>query len=425
MKKQTISLIEREMERFLEQRERISRKLNRLLKRYEKALMQESNMTNSNSLSTNSSSSSYTSSDAINSKSGVEPNKLEEIKEQIDIMKSNIEYLQDQIAECQTNIIQLDEAKDGTDYYSLENLVLTIGSIDEAKFMIRKFLNLVLNKGVLAAQKEYLNNELEYELNQLEKDFNVQQNLVQQIIQSGQISEELAKQILANSESSKALPTNNNLNLLNECNDNFEIDEIILAPIMDDSSSESEEDEEITRMVEQDTNQLKSYENLISPVSSNNQNSNSQLDSSYKARQMITSGPQDLLFVSTSTSNASTEINIKTSQTIKIISPLPGLIQQSSRIDSKSYTKIPEIIDPKKSNIDCSNIPMSKSVIVQSVDRNNSRMTRSSISRHNSKDSVMSMSPPGSPNYKRMSSRDDNVFNRLTSETKQSPKPEQ
>lgn len=37
----------------------------------------------------------------------------------------------------------------------------------------------------------------------------------------------------------------------------------------------------------------------------------------------------------------------------------------------------------------------------------------------------MSMSPPGSPNYKRMPSRDDNVFNRLTSETKQSPMPEQ
>lgn len=406
------------MERFLEQRERISRKLNRLLKRYDKALMQESN------LSSNSSSSSTASTDAINSKSAIEPNKLEEIKEQIDIMKSNIEYLQDQIAECQTNIIQLDEAKDGTDYYSLENLVLTIGSIDEAKFMIRKFLNLALSKGVLAAQKEYLNSELEYELNQLEKDFNVQQNLVQQIIQSGQISEELAKQILINSESCKTLPTNNNLNLLNECNDNFEIDEIILAPIMDDSSSESEEDEEITRLVEQDATQLKSYENLISPVSSNNQNSISQFDNSYKARQVITSGPQDLLFVSTSTSNASTEINIKTSQTIKIISPLSNLIRPSGRIDSKSYTKIPEIIDPKKPNIDYSNLPMSKSVIVQPVDRNNSRMTRSSISRNNSKDSVMSMSPPGSPNYKRISSRNDNVFNRLTCETKQSPKPE-
>lgn len=249
------------MERFLEQRERISRKLNRLIKRYEKTVTFENglgctsvNMSNSNTLSTNSSSNSDATSD-INSKSssGIDSDsisKAEELKEQIDIMKSNIDYLQDQIAECQTNIIQLDETRDGSDYFSLENLVLAIGSVEEAKFLVRKFLNLALNKGILAAQKEYLNNELEYELDQIEKDYNTQQQLVQQIINSGQISEELAQQILLNHSQSFSnnqnknqinnnmncsMNTNqNNINLINSCcNDNFEIDEIILAPMID------------------------------------------------------------------------------------------------------------------------------------------------------------------------------------------------
>lgn len=72
-------------------------------------------------------------------------------------------------------------------------------------------------------------------------------------------------------------------------------------------------------------------------------------------------------------------------------------------------------------------IPMSKSAIVTAADRANfGRMSRSTISRQNSKDSVLSeSSPPESPFHKRTGSiRDENVFNRLTSETKQSPMPE-
>lgn len=296
--------------------------------------------------------------------------------------------------------------------------------------MIRKFLNLALNKGILASQKEYLNTELEYELDQLEKDFNVQQQLVQQIINSGQISEELAQQILLNTNQSCTNNTNAkpvNMNLINGCcDDNFEIDEIILAPMIDDSTSESEDDEEITRMVESDTNRLKSYENV------NTSANHSENSSMYKARQMTTSGPQDFLYVSTTTNSTTppppAPINDKE---IPLNLQFPTILQQTSRIDSKSYTKIPEIVNESnriRVNIDeipPINIPMSKSVIVTASDKANfNRMTRSSMSRNNSKDSVMSMSPPGSPNYKRVSSRDDNVFNRLTSETKQSPLPE-
>ena len=87
---------------------------------------------------------------------------------------------------------------------------------------------------------------------------------------------------------------------------------------------------------------------------------------------------------------------------------ITNLATQVSRICSKSYTKIPEILNPNDTkitlnntlintsinantksstaNLNNINIPMSKSVIVTSSDNANyKRMTRSSMSRQNSK----------------------------------------
>lgn len=262
VKKQAISLIEREMERYLEQREKISRKLNRLIKRLNKAQHQENSihstsqtnrmtLSKENLLSMTSSTSiaiqpttmistedNSTTSD-LNTKSTTScfeslPSKIDELKEQIDIMKSNIDYLNDQIAECQTNIIQLGDSKDGGDYLLLENHVNSINSLDEARFVLKKMLILALNKGVVAAQKEHLNNQLESELDQIEKDYNVQQELVQQIINSGLITNEFAQQILSNScfSEENGAPIGFFNGHLNGGADNFEIDEIILAPVL-------------------------------------------------------------------------------------------------------------------------------------------------------------------------------------------------
>ena len=257
-KKQTIGLIEREMERFLEQREKISRKLNRLEKRLGKVITLEQNkdansLTSSNLTNTisNSTSSDMADSVYVKSASGL---KIDELREQIDIMKSNIDYLQDQIAECQSHIIQLEEAKDGSDH-GVEKLINTINTFEEAKFILKKFFMLALSKGIVAAQKEYLNNELEYELEQFERDYNVQQQLLQNMINS---SPSNTNGVITNNGDhhiSTSISVNNtNMNANNDfCNDNYEIDEIILAPRMDDSSSESEDDEEITRLVNNQT----------------------------------------------------------------------------------------------------------------------------------------------------------------------------
>lgn len=253
-----------------------------------------------------------------------------------------------------------------------------------------------------------------------------------------------------------------------------------------DSTSESEDDEEITKLVESDINHLKSYENVINPLtptaatgtttskkpldadqlmdrqmqgqqtnqllsaqqqqhmnfnsssSSTNSSTNGETGG-YKARQLITNGPQDFLYVSTTNDSASINgtittdgsvngdtccliapsINAATDSRQAMVSSTSNLVQ-TSRICSKSYTKIPEIVNESnrvKINVvepssrggttvakqpqqqqqpvdstattntyDLNNIPMSRSVIVTSSDKNNfNRMTMSSISRHNSK----------------------------------------
>lgn len=144
---------------------------------------------------------------------------------------------------------------------NLEGLIHTINSIDEAKFMLKKLAMLALNKGITAAQKEYLNNELECELEQIEKDYYVQQQIVQQIINSGEISNECVQQLLLYNQPITTTNTQQNSNDPTQprmlCNngsvngsfmmngggsggysasgagDNFEIDEIILAPMID------------------------------------------------------------------------------------------------------------------------------------------------------------------------------------------------
>jgi hypothetical protein len=85
------------MERFLEQREKISRKLNRLVNRLARKM--EVSLCKKAKI------------DQTEDDSSALDTKIDELKDRIDVMKSNVDYLQDQIAECQTNIINLEELK--------------------------------------------------------------------------------------------------------------------------------------------------------------------------------------------------------------------------------------------------------------------------------------------------------------------------
>jgi len=308
---------------------------------------------------------------------------------------------------------------------------------NESKYFIKKLLVLALNKGINAAKKEYLCNELKCELDQFERDYNTQQDLLKTILNNNY-----------NGESNSGCNTNNNNNSntnnpldqssgqhFKDCFDNyfkaqdnntsnnnnsnfnnFEIDEIILAPQLEDSSTESEdEDYNPAGLQHKQRNPLDNTE-LMTSISVN-------LDTSVKVRQLV-SKPQDLLYcpygglVDAGSLQASTTItttqtvlrkepNLKeiSTNTLMTSSEYSGGSQASRRICSRSYTKIPELLQQnsengneekdegvkktgtnRMSNLNLSSIPMSKSVIVTASDSSNyKRMTRSTMSRQTSK----------------------------------------
>ncbi len=413
------------MERFLEQREKISRKLNRLTDRLKRRIAATDYIFEPIERRN----------DSLPTEIDVANTKIDELKDRIDVMKSNVDYLQDQIAECQTNIIQLDELKDGNDYVNLESFIETITTLNESKYFIKKLLVLALNKGINAAKKEYLCNELKCELDQFERDYNTQQDLLKTILNNNYNGEsndsvknnsfdqpfnQLFKDCFDNYFKSQ------NNNIKNEKNnfENFEIDEIILAPQLEDSSTESEDEDYTPTGIKQQSRRLSTNTDLLPSVSIN-------LDTSIKVRQLV-SKPQDLLYchyaalentnnippttpigttphISHTTHNK--EDNLKEISTNTLMNSSEFTLA-SRRICSRSYTKIPDLKQQdfengngcgkekdektptttvitttnRESNLNLNSIPMSKSVIVTASDSSNyKRMTRSTISRQTSK----------------------------------------
>lgn len=320
LKKQTIGFIEKEMEQYLDQRDKISRKLNKLKLQQEK----------------------------ISSKITADldatltfESQLLQIKEKIGTATSNIDYIQRQIEQCQTSIIQLDEVKDGF-ALGLMNLIEPISSVKEAQFFLKKSLNLALDKGVLAAQNQYLNNQLEYELEKIEKDYIMQQKLIQNIIEHSSTSnnnaliQELLNPSMITSQTDFEPITNQ---------DNFEIDEIILAPRLDDSSDSDCDEILYEKIIDEDNdNNEEEKTPLIHPKDENSSKdinimTTNSPQPSVKTRQLTTNGPEQLLF------KEQHSVTTNTSENTIIHNNDNNLINQAKRICSVSYTKIPSIYD--------------------------------------------------------------------------------
>uniref|UniRef100_A0A3B3ZZ34 Kinesin motor domain-containing protein n=1 Tax=Periophthalmus magnuspinnatus TaxID=409849 RepID=A0A3B3ZZ34_9GOBI len=85
---------------------------------------------------------------------------------EVEALSANIDYINDSIADCQANIMQMEEAKVqvGTDVSAL------IGScsLPEARFLLDHFMNMAVNKGLQVAQREAELKEVEGRLRQTE-----------------------------------------------------------------------------------------------------------------------------------------------------------------------------------------------------------------------------------------------------------------
>lgn len=149
MQKMTISNMETDMNRLLKQREELTRRRERVLRKREK----------------------------MTSDGADADRTVTSLNEELESLSANIDYINDSIADCQANIMQMEEAKDEGDPGDV-TAVISSCSLSEARFLLDHFLAMAINKGLQAAQKESQLKVMEGRLKQTEINSATQNQLL-------------------------------------------------------------------------------------------------------------------------------------------------------------------------------------------------------------------------------------------------------
>ncbi|XP_049329620.1 kinesin-like protein KIF21A isoform X9 [Astyanax mexicanus] len=97
--------------------------------------------------------------------------------EEMESLTANIDYINDSIADCQANIMQMEEAKEEGDAVDV-SAVISSCTLSEARFLLDHFLSMAINKGLQAAQKEAQIKVMEGRLKQTEINSATQNQLL-------------------------------------------------------------------------------------------------------------------------------------------------------------------------------------------------------------------------------------------------------
>ncbi|KAF3859500.1 hypothetical protein F7725_021899 [Dissostichus mawsoni] len=125
MQRMTISNMESEMNRLLKQREELTRRRERVSRKREKIAVDGADADRS----------------------------LASLNEELESLSANIDYINDSIAECQANIMQMEEAKEEGDTGDVV-AVISSCNLSESRFLLDHFMTMAINKGLQAAQKD-------------------------------------------------------------------------------------------------------------------------------------------------------------------------------------------------------------------------------------------------------------------------------
>ncbi|KAM9502297.1 kinesin-like protein KIF21A isoform 8-T8 [Salvelinus alpinus] len=139
MQRMTISNMEADMNRLLKQREELT-------KRREKVTRKR---------------------DRLAGEGSEEEKVVFALNEEVDTLMANIDYVNDSIADCQANIMQMEEAKEEVDTVDV-SAVISSCTLTEARFLMDHFISMAINKGLQAAQKESQVKVMEGRLKQTE-----------------------------------------------------------------------------------------------------------------------------------------------------------------------------------------------------------------------------------------------------------------
>ncbi|CAN9498995.1 unnamed protein product [Ophioblennius macclurei] len=139
MQRMTISNMEADMNRLLKQREELTKRREKVVRKRDRLLRE-----------------------------GPEDEKtLPPLNEEVDALTANIDYINDSIADCQANIMQMEETKEEGDTVDV-SAVIGSCTLAEARFLLDHFMSMAINKGLQAAQKESQVKVMEGRLKQTE-----------------------------------------------------------------------------------------------------------------------------------------------------------------------------------------------------------------------------------------------------------------
>uniref|UniRef100_A0A668TR60 Kinesin motor domain-containing protein n=1 Tax=Oreochromis aureus TaxID=47969 RepID=A0A668TR60_OREAU len=139
MQRMTISNMETDMNRLLKQREELTKRKEKVLRKRDRLLRE-----------------------------GPEAEKtVLPINEEVEALTANIDYINDSIADCQANIMQMEETKEEGDTVDV-SAVIGSCTLTEARFLLDHFMSMAINKGLQAAQRESQVKVMEGRLKQTE-----------------------------------------------------------------------------------------------------------------------------------------------------------------------------------------------------------------------------------------------------------------
>ncbi|XP_076346255.1 kinesin-like protein KIF21A isoform X3 [Tachypleus tridentatus] len=166
LSKQCVSNVEREMEKWLQEREKLGHSLEKVQRKRDRAILD-----------------------------GKGEIVIRDLEDELENLKANIDYVHENISECQTSIMQMEESKESDDVDDLDvNSVLANLQMDEARYLLQKLLNMAINQSFQVAQKENIVKEIEARLKQVVNSNAVQQQLLQHVLQ--QANEELYNYVM-------------------------------------------------------------------------------------------------------------------------------------------------------------------------------------------------------------------------------------
>ncbi|XDV25319.1 hypothetical protein PO909_029252, partial [Leuciscus waleckii] len=149
MQRMTISNMETEMIRLLKQREELTKRREKVTKKRDKIASEDTDADRT----------------------------VVSLNEEMESLTANIDYINDSIADCQANIMQMEEAKEEGDTVDVSAVISTC-TLSEARVLLDHFLSMAINKGFQAAQKESQIKVMEGRLKQTEINSATQNQLL-------------------------------------------------------------------------------------------------------------------------------------------------------------------------------------------------------------------------------------------------------